>query len=362
MLDAGRRRRAHRRDRCAGLPRRRRVGRGLPERGPSDIGAVAGGFGVLALLTAGAWRPAWSSGPSSPASAWGPQRLILGDRSACRRRPSDGGARHRRRRFWTRASGTLLQRLDARPRGVPRLRRRRGDRRRRRSRWAPWRRACSRTRSAPGPPSPSIGALMPVVVLLCRARLARPTRPAPRSRRASTGCCARIAIFAPLPVATDGAARPRPRGGTAGRRMTVGDGARASAGDRFDLVAEGTLDVFVDGKHGCASIGAGDGFGEIALLRDVPRTARSVQAGEGVVLLALDRDGVPDRHDRPGAQRALGGRRQRRAHGRGGTGVPLTRVRPGRPRRPGTAGGPSGRRRSGLPAARSPSMRLTVRM
>ena len=63
---------------------------------------------------------------------------------------------------------------------------------------------------------------------------------------------------------------------------------QGEAGDRFYLVVEGELDVMVDDRHIRVS-GPGDGFGEIALLRETPRTA-TVRARSGVTLLALDRD------------------------------------------------------------------------
>jgi CRP-like cAMP-binding protein len=53
-------------------------------------------------------------------------------------------------------------------------------------------------------------------------------------------------------------------------------------------LAGSALDAFEDGGY-MRMMSPGDGFGEIALLRDVPRTA-TVQAQTGVVLLALDRD------------------------------------------------------------------------
>ena len=58
-------------------------------------------------------------------------------------------------------------------------------------------------------------------------------------------------------------------------------------GDRFYIIAGGTVQVSVDGTP-VRTMEAGESFGEIALLHDVPRTA-SVAAASRVELLALDR-------------------------------------------------------------------------
>ncbi|HKP17904.1 MAG TPA: MFS transporter [Gaiellaceae bacterium] len=96
----------------------------------------------------------------------------------------------------------------------------------------------------------------------------------------------RIPIFAPLPtpslerLASQLDEVAVPAGGTVIRQ---GD-----AGDRFYVVESGRLSVTVDGVPS-RELAAGDFFGEIALLRDVPRTA-TVVAETDARLHALGRD------------------------------------------------------------------------
>jgi hypothetical protein len=128
------------------------------------------------------------------------------------------------------------------------------------------------------------GALLPVVVIPAWPRLNAIDRAAqvPVERleilRANP-------IFAPLP----GSTLEQLAGALDDVRATPAEEIvrQGEPGDRFYLIKEGTLDVYVDGKP-VHSLGPGDSFGEIALLRDVPRTA-TVTARTEAALYALDR-------------------------------------------------------------------------
>ena len=129
------------------------------------------------------------------------------------------------------------------------------------------------------------GALLPVLAALTWRQLASldATADVPV---AAADLLSTIPIFAPLPPATieqlaRGADRREAPAGTTIVRQ--GD-----AGDRFYAIAAGEVDIDVDGRP-AAPLGPGDYFGEIALLRDVPRTA-TVTARTDVELYAVDRD------------------------------------------------------------------------
>jgi hypothetical protein len=93
-------------------------------------------------------------------------------------------------------------------------------------------------------------------------------------------------VFAPLPAPTI------ERLGRVAEQVHVAAGdvvvAEGEAGDRYYLVRNGELAVTVRGRQ-VRALSAGDAFGEIALLRDVPRTA-TVTARGRADLLAVARD------------------------------------------------------------------------
>ena len=93
-----------------------------------------------------------------------------------------------------------------------------------------------------------------------------------------------IRLFAPLPAPSlEALARElEPVRVPAGTRVIV----EGEPGDRYYAVADGELDV-TRGDELLQRIGRGDGFGEIALIRDVPRTA-TVTACSDALLYGLD--------------------------------------------------------------------------
>ncbi len=128
------------------------------------------------------------------------------------------------------------------------------------------------------------GSLLPVLAIVFWGRLqavdAETLAPAELALLRS------LALFRPLPPATlDQLA-------SALIAVTATDGdeiiRQGDSGDRFYVIANGTVDVTSEGQP-VATLGEGDYFGEIALLRDVPRTATVTARGD-VELYALERD------------------------------------------------------------------------
>jgi MFS family permease len=135
----------------------------------------------------------------------------------------------------------------------------------------------------PRPAFVVVGAILPLLTLVTYRRLVeldRAVAPAPELELIE-----RVPMFAPLSLAAKDwvAAHLVPQSVAAGEVVIqAGD-----AGDRFYIVGEGELDVDAAGRGGRAR--AGDCFGEIALLRNVPRTA-TVTALVDSRLYALRRD------------------------------------------------------------------------
>jgi MFS family permease len=128
-----------------------------------------------------------------------------------------------------------------------------------------------------------VGAILPAVTLLCWRRLQTIDREvtAPETELAVV---ADIPLFAPLSiVAKEHLASKLTKVHAEPGQVVVRAG---EAGDRFYIVGKGELEI-TNGASGVAR--TGDFFGEIALLRDVPRTA-TVRAATEAELYALERD------------------------------------------------------------------------
>ncbi len=135
----------------------------------------------------------------------------------------------------------------------------------------------------------AVGLFLPVVTLVAWPRLVAIDRTATPPLR-ELALLEGIPMFSALSLAAkERLARSLlpvevPAGGT-----VITEGAH---GDRFYVVVDGEADVAEAGQHRCTH-GPGEYFGEIALLRDVPRTA-SVTARTRLALCALDRESFLD--------------------------------------------------------------------
>lgn len=129
------------------------------------------------------------------------------------------------------------------------------------------------------------GAILPVLAVVAWPRL-RAIDASARAPARELAILRSLPIFRSLPTPTleTLAARLVPVAVAPGQTVCR----QGEEGDRFYIVAAGELEVAVDGRPG-RTIDAGDVFGEISLLRDVPRTA-TVTARTQAELLALDRD------------------------------------------------------------------------
>jgi MFS family permease len=127
------------------------------------------------------------------------------------------------------------------------------------------------------------GLILPVLAILAWRPLAAIDRSAP-------GPTVELALIDSVPMLTPLSLAAKECLATSLVPVSVSAGdvvlREGEAGDRFYIVADGELEVVGEGLHVTAA--AGDHFGEIALLRDVPRTA-TVRAVEDSRLYALER-------------------------------------------------------------------------
>lgn len=130
------------------------------------------------------------------------------------------------------------------------------------------------------------GAFLPLLVVLFGKTIARIDAEAEAPEADELRLLASVPIFAPLP----GGSLEHVASRLVPLRIDPGETIirEGDEGDRFYIVAEGTLEVSQDGVK-ISELEPGGYFGEIALLRDVARTA-TVTAKTSAVLYALDRN------------------------------------------------------------------------
>jgi MFS family permease len=135
----------------------------------------------------------------------------------------------------------------------------------------------------PRPALVAVGAILPVLTLVAWRGLIEIDRtvPTPARELAAIEC---VPMFAPLPiVAKEYLAATLASVSVAAGEVVIREG---EVGDRFYIVDHGQLEVVGPGVK--ATAGTGDYFGEIALIRDVPRTA-TVTAVADSQLYAMER-------------------------------------------------------------------------
>ncbi len=130
------------------------------------------------------------------------------------------------------------------------------------------------------------GAFLPIVVALAWSRVSRIDAGAAGPEERELRILTSVPIFTPLP----GMTLEHLAGRLVPLRLEPGVAVvrQGDSADRFYIVAEGTVEVSEYGSP-ISELGPGGYFGEIALLRDVARTA-TVTTKTDVVLYALDRD------------------------------------------------------------------------
>jgi MFS family permease len=131
-----------------------------------------------------------------------------------------------------------------------------------------------------------VGLILPLIALLVFQRIRAVDRDAALADPRSVALLRGTSIFGPLgPAGLERVARNLVPLEVAAGEVIIKEG---DAGDRFYLIEAGKVVVSKAGAP-LVSLGPGDFFGEIALLRDVPRTA-TVKAEEPCTLQALDRE------------------------------------------------------------------------
>jgi len=146
----------------------------------------------------------------------------------------------------------------------------------------------------------TVGALLPILLVAALRTLLRLEALTPVSTR-QLALLRGVPIFSPLPAPTleRVAAELEPVVARTGD-VLIREG---EVGDRFYLIDEGSIDVTI-AMRPVRRLGPGEYFGEIALVRDVPRTA-TVTAGSDVRLYSLRRaEFLAAARSRPASARA----------------------------------------------------------